>query len=379
MKILFVNPYGAGATYSGPAVFLNRLLEPVSRRHHTAVVFGARNEQDTVLRFAATSVPIMRFERYSPREQLRWSLRATRWLLRHAGQYDVVHIHGAWLFNLLPAIAAIVRRRRYVLVPLGARGDLSLTSRSSRIPLVNALRRQLVSRAALGLALSDDIAEEFMAFGLPRQRIVPIHNPVDTARFAPPVPPEEDPRAVTPVLGFVGKLNEAKQAHLLLDAVARLRERGFPDARAVFVGPFGSPEYERFFRDRAAELGLTEAIDLLGYRSDVSSVLTRDVSVLVLPSRKEGLPGSLVEAMASGLPAIVTDVGAMGRVVREAGCGYVVPADPELITAAALELWGDRRRWIEFSTAGRRYARSHCDIDVVAHAYLAALDRAGER
>jgi glycosyltransferase involved in cell wall biosynthesis len=378
MKILVLNPYGAGATYSGPTVFLNRLLEPVSRRHHTAVLFGVRDQRDTAVRAAATSVPIMTFQRYSPWEQLRWSLRVTRWLLRHVSQYDVVHIHGASLFNLLPAVAAIVRRRDYLLVVLGARADLRLASRSNRIPLVLALRRWLVSRARLGLALSDDIAEEFAALGLPRERIVPIHNPVDTARFAPPVAPDEDPRATSHVLGFVGKLCAGKQVHVLLDALALLRERGFPDARAVLVGPFGDAEYERFFRDRMAELGLTAAVDLLGYRSDVAGVLAHDMSVLVLPSLREGLPGALIEAMASGLPAIVTDVGAMGRVVRDAGCGWVVPADPEVISAAAMDLWRDRQRWIECSTAARAYARSHCDIDVVARTYMSALDKAGD-
>ena len=110
MRIVFVNPFGAGATYSGPAVFLNRLLEKVSQRHHTAVLFGARNQQDTALPGAAASVPIMTFQRYSLAEQLRWALRVTGWLLRHADEYDVVHIHGASLFNLLPAVAAIARR-----------------------------------------------------------------------------------------------------------------------------------------------------------------------------------------------------------------------------------------------------------------------------
>jgi len=378
MRIVFVTPFGAGATYSGPAVFLNRLLEKVSQRHHTAVLFGARNQQDTALPGAAASVPIMTFQRYSLAEQLRWALRVTGWLLRHADEYDVVHIHGVSLYNLLPVIAAILRRRRYLLVPLGARADLSPASRSNRIPFVPALRRRLVSGAAVGLALSDDIAEEFVAFGLPRDRIVAIHNPVDTARFAPPVPVAEDPRAVTPVLGFVGKLCSRKQPHVVLEALALVRRQGFPDARAVFVGPF-DPEYEPFFRGRLDELGLTAAVDLIGYRSDVSDLLAHDMSVLVLPSIPEGLPGALIEAMASGLPAIVTDVGAMGRVVREAGCGWVLPADPEAIGAAAMELWRDRQRWIDYSTAAREYARSHCDTEVVAHVYMDALGRAGDR
>lgn len=379
MRIVFVNPYGAGATYSGATVFLNRLLEPVSRRHHTTVLFGARNRQDTVLPWAATSVPVMTFRRYSAVEQLRWSVRVTRWLLRHADEYDVVHIHGASLFNLLPAVAALVRRRRYLLVPLGARADLSLASRSSRLPFITALRRRLVSRAALGLALSDDIAGEFAALGLPSQRIVAIQNPVDTAHFAPPVPPDADPRADRRVLGFVGKLCARKQPHVLLDTLAWLRQRGFLDARAVFVGPFGDPEYERLFRDRMAELGLTAAVDLLGYRADVSAELARDMSVFLLPSTQEGLPGALIEAMASGLPAIVTDVGAMGRVVQEAGCGWVLPADPEAIGKAVEKLWSDRQLWIEYSTAARSYARENCDIDVVAHVYMRAVEKAGDR
>ncbi|MEV4711106.1 glycosyltransferase family 4 protein [Micromonospora sp. NPDC049374] len=379
MRIAVVNPYGTGTTYSGPAVFLSRLMEPVSREHHTVVLYGIRDLHATSLSWATVSVPIMTFRRYSVLEQMRWSFRATRWLLRHLGQYDMVHFHGAALFNLLPALAAIVRRRRYLLVALSARGDLSPSARSNRIPLVAALRRRLVSGATVGLALSDDIASEFAALGLPSQRIVPMQNPVDTTRFAPLVPPGEDPRALSHTLGFVGKLCARKRPDLVLESLALLRQRGFHEARAVFVGPFDSPEYERFFRDRMTRLAVTDAVELLGYCADVSTVLAADVSLLVLPSTKEGLPGALVEAMACGLPAIVTDVGAMGRTVRDAGCGWVVEADPEAIAAAVTELWVDRDRWIEYSTAAQRYARSHCDIKAVVHTYVSALSEAGKR
>src|SRR5690606_26572903 len=158
-----------------------------------------------------------------------------------------------------------------------------------------------------------------------------------------------------------------KQPHVVLDAVAWLRQRGFLDARALSVAPFGDPDYAGFFRARVAERRLTAAVHLLGYRTEVSPEIARDMTVFLLPATHDGLPGALIGAMASGLPAIVSDIGAMGRVVREAGCGWVLPADPEAIGKAVEQLWSDRQLWIDYSAAARRYARDHCDIDVVAH------------
>jgi glycosyltransferase involved in cell wall biosynthesis len=141
----------------------------------------------------------------------------------------------------------------------------------------------------------------------------------------------------------------------------------------VFVGPCENDAYERNFRARAADLDVEDAVDLIGYLPDVARVMSTGMSVLLLPSSKEGLPGALVEAMASGLPSVVTDVGAMGTVVRAAGAGHVVRPEAGVIARAVEELWRDEHRWRRCSAAGRMYALSTFDSASVSAGYIRSL------
>jgi glycosyltransferase involved in cell wall biosynthesis len=158
-----------------------------------------------------------------------------------------------------------------------------------------------------------------------------------------------------------------------LDALALVRDQGFRDAKAIFVGPFDNADYEWGFRAHASRLGLDGAIEMVGFTREVWRWTNEKMSVLIHPSSMEGLPGALVEAMASGLPAIVTDVGAMGRVVREADAGFVVPPEASVIAGRVTQLWRDEAMREKLSAAARDYACNNFDVSSVAQQYLGAV------
>jgi glycosyltransferase involved in cell wall biosynthesis len=382
MRILVVNPYGHYGHYSGPAILMERLFSTVATANDVVVLGGRDAAPRAGYGWARRTVALSANDSLGGLQQLMWSVRAFLWVLARGHQFDLVHLHGAYLFNLVPALAARLRGVPYVVIALAARGDLSADSRLARLPLLGALRRNLVSHAAGGYALADDIRAEFEGLGLSAGKVHPLGNAVDVEKYQPRFDLVDDPRINSRTLIFVGKIGRRKRATMILEAVALLHQQGH-DARAVFVGPFDDSQFELEFRRLSAHLGLDEFIITTGHVTDVDSYLLADVSLFILPSEQEGLPGALVEAMAAGLPCAVTDVGSMGDVVRTADAGQVIEPEAAAIAAFAVKVWADVDQWRAWSCAGRNYAVSHYSTQQVAEQYLgpirASVDTSGKK
>jgi glycosyltransferase involved in cell wall biosynthesis len=133
-----------------------------------------------------------------------------------------------------------------------------------------------------------------------------------------------------PVLGVVGRLSPEKGVDVFLDACAILRSRGEPfSARIAGIGP----ESDRLLA-QGRRLGLEERVRFLGDVRDIAAFY-RDIDVLVIPSRSEGLPNVLLEALGADRPVLATNVGAVAEVLSDPLAGLVVPArDPAALAAA---------------------------------------------
>ncbi|MFI6445813.1 glycosyltransferase [Kitasatospora sp. NPDC050543] len=155
------------------------------------------------------------------------------------------------------------------------------------------------------------------------------------------------------VIGTVGNLTPKKDQDTLLTAYAGLR-RSHPLARLVLIG---AGPLDARLRARAAELGLPDVV-FAGSRPDVPALLP-GLDVFTLSSRQEGLPVALMEAMTSGLPAVVTRVGGMPEVLDDAGQGYLVPpGDPAALGGALARLVGDPALRARLGAAARERSRS---------------------
>ncbi|MGB9885738.1 MAG: glycosyltransferase family 4 protein [Moorellales bacterium] len=165
-------------------------------------------------------------------------------------------------------------------------------------------------------------------------RALVIPNGVDVSRYEPkkrrPDASIQPSGGVT--LAFVGRLTKQKGLDLLLRALyyvaAELPKVGF---RLLLVGDGPDrPVLEALARD----LGLADKICFLGFRDDVPDILARS-DIFVLPSRYEGMPYALLEAMAASLPVIATDVGENAALLE--GAGIVVPPEDVLALSQALK------------------------------------------
>lgn len=160
---------------------------------------------------------------------------------------------------------------------------------------------------------------------------------------------------------FVGRLDPVKGVPLLLEAFAALRP-GFPDARLALVGDGPA---RAALEAQAARLGLGEAVEFLGYRSqDEVARLLDEADMLVLPSFAEGLPVVLMEALASRIPVIASAVAGVPELVEDGVSGFVVPAgDIAALTERLGRLLGDPELCHRMGEAGRAKVEAEFDIE----------------
>lgn len=141
--------------------------------------------------------------------------------------------------------------------------------------------------------------------------------------------------ALTPLIGFVGRLAEIKDPELLLLSVAKL---GAVDGAVPHVVIAGDGEVRPRLESLARELGIAERTHFLGNRSDVERVYA-DLDTLALTSRNEGTPVALIEAMAVGIPIVATDVGGVREVLGGYPLAKLVPDRSPESFATALRAW----------------------------------------
>jgi len=174
------------------------------------------------------------------------------------------------------------------------------------------------------------------------EKITLVPNAIDLRRFSPGEASRDEARAElglptgSRIIAGVGRLNSQKNFSLFLEIAAQLATR-FPDLHFLLAGE--GPE-EKMLREKAATLGIANRVTFSGYVADTRLVYLA-ADVLLMPSRYEGLPMTLLEAMAMGLPVVASKLDGIAEVIGEGVEGFLVaPNDAALFvdrTAALLD------------------------------------------
>lgn len=184
-----------------------------------------------------------------------------------------------------------------------------------------------------------------------------VRNPVNLERLEKVPRDAPDGRAV---LASVGRLNvRHKGQDVLFECLSDPVWRGRPfECRLYGEGADAS-----YLEQLARHLGIEERIRFMGHVEEVESIW-RECDLLVMPSRMEGTPLALVEAMICGRPAVVTDVGGMAEWIEEPSCGFVAEGVSARSLGAALErAWAARSSWSAQGAAARERAMRLVDPD----------------
>ncbi len=167
------------------------------------------------------------------------------------------------------------------------------------------------------------------------------------------------------LLGTVGRLVEAKGHSYLIEAVSLLKKRGVL-AKAVLIG---GGRLDGKLREQAFSLGVADDIIFLGERHDIPA-LYRAMDLYVMPSLWEGAPLSLLDAMAAGVPSVVTSVGGMPEQLDNGYCGIIVPpGDPAAMANAISDLLADEERMKEYSERSQTRSKEYYGSAEVAEKF----------
>ncbi|HVW18651.1 MAG TPA: FkbM family methyltransferase [Solirubrobacteraceae bacterium] len=277
----------------------------------------------------------------------------------------VFHAHLTWPLACKWALAAAcVARVPAVLATAQLFVDVEIPW--TQRPQVWALSRR-VDRL---IAVSEHTKERFHeALGWPEERIAVVHNAVAVERFGGPPDPavrsEIDDGSGRPIALVPARLAPEKGHRHLLAAATKL-----PGVRFVCVG-------DGALRDELAEearrLGVSERVTFLGRRRDMPALLAA-CDLVVLPSLAEGLPLSLIEAMASHRPVVATDIGGTRELVDGETGVLVAPGDPDALAAGIGALLADDDRRERLAAAGWRRARARFDSPAMVEGVLALYD-----
>jgi len=337
VRVLHVIP-SAAPVDGGPNVAVRAMARGLARRGIEVTVAttnasGANSldvpidtpviDDGVVFRYFARSVP----------GSWKFSWPMTRWLWTNAGAYDVVHVHALFSYATIPGCRAAARAPvPYVLRPLGTLSDWSLGRRRwKKRPYYALLERPHLAMASAIHVTSDAEADDVARLGYGgRARVIPLGVDVGArpSRRNRPANGSEPLRLL-----FLSRLHEGKNVPLLLRAVANAMHPFRPIE--LTVAGDGDPRYRTHLAALADQLGLRDTVSFVGHVDGAAKERAlAEADCFVLPSAHENFGLAVAEALAAGLPAIVTRNVALSRDVHAAGAGVVTEATETAVASA---------------------------------------------
>lgn len=289
----------------------------------------------------------------------------------------MIQVHHAYLDAIVAAVLRPWLKARVVarLAGGGPAGDMARLRRLG----IAWLALPLIKRLDGWIVVSEQMRQELLAAGFDAQRISVIPNGVDTERFAPDsyrVPKghvvdnlslPNPVRSAQPIIVSVGRLSREKGMDVLLAAWPSVQQR-IPGARLRIVGD--GPQRAELVR-LATTLKLNGSVEWIGETADVAAQL-RHSTLFVLPSRSEGMPNALLEAMAAELPCVATRVGGVTELLHDGDNGRVVePDSPAALAHAIVELLQSPIRARTLAVAARQTVVTRHDLTTMVDRYLA--------
>ena len=218
--------------------------------------------------------------------------------------------------------------------------------------------------ADLVVTTSRGVADDLVkSFGVKRERVRVVHNPVDLDEIAAaarqPIDPAHAALWRPPVIVAAGRLADVKNYPLLIEAFALVRQR---TAAQLFI--LGQGDQEQALRELIRARGLSDVVHLCGFHVNPWKYVAR-ADVFALTSRYEGFGNVLVEAMACGVPVVATSSAGTREIVSAGEDGLLVDRHEPVAVAAALDvLLNDAALRERMSQTARRHAERYSAVAI---------------
>jgi len=265
-----------------------------------------------------------------------FSIALHRYLRQHMQEFDIVHVHGVWLFpNITVAWNARRKKVPYIVRPAGSLDPTPLRMKGFKKRLyLNAIERKLVNNAAAIHAVSENEADNLSELGF-TSPVVTIPNGIST--IATDVDPDIK-AANRAELGlankqklilFVGRIHPIKNLEFLGGVFKSLLSKLQAPVKLLIAGP-DDHAYAQQLKAYYQNLGVGEYVQFLGeVHGEQKDKLYRACDLFVLPSHTENFGFVVIEALAAGLPVVVSD-NTPWSAVNEAHAGYCLPLNKEV-------------------------------------------------
>lgn len=360
---------GVGGLENGLVNLINNM--PRDRYRHAIVCLHGFT--DFAKRIQDSDVPIYSLDK-KPGKDLGLYVRLGR-LLRQL-KPDIVHTRNLTALEgqLVAAITVPARRVH------GEHGrEIDVAGLNIKYNLLRRMIRPFVHRY---ITVSRDLEQWLVAqIGVEPSRIRQIYNGVDSQKFRPwrkedPAPPWQAQFAHDQqvIIGTVGRMAAIKDHLTLVRAFVMLIQQHphlRETARLVIVGD--GPCRENC-EQLLAQAGLSDCACLMGERDDVAELM-RAMDIFVLPSRGEGISNTILEAMATGLPVLATQVGGNPELVHASVTGRLVPADtPQAMAQALFDYVNDAQLRASHGNAGRTIIERQYSLPAMVSAYMQTYD-----
>lgn len=355
-----------------------RLARELVRQGQNVTVITDRRDPEWPVREVSDGFAIRRLRcLYRPRLHILTSILAhAAYLICRGLRFNIWHVHQygshATLAILLGKLA-----RRPVVLKLTSTSYQSIARTLRAVPF-STIQSWAHRRMDACVAVSAEAHEEALAFGVPADRIVRISNGVDTRDLSPVAPSQRAAMRAQlglpdrPVAIYVGRLAPEKNPLGLLDAWQIARTRFRQPWTLAFVGD--GPLLEQV-RNAARATALSDTVVVAGATEHVEQWL-QAADLFVLSSHNEGMANTLLEAMACGLPSIVTAVSGMAELIAESGAGRIVPVgDAAAFAEALVALHDDPAERERMGMRAREKVCNRYSIESVAARTLALYRR----
>ena len=373
--------------YTGHGIYTVKLQRFLQKLGYQFTIVTKRLKPELPASEVVQGVPVERIEVYDAANFKQFYFKTIGFMIRRRREYRVLHInsyHDRYL--LLLVVAKLLRKKVVVQMALYGTDDPQTFLRTYSLSRLRfAFIRRLID---CFFPISTPIEKSCLEAGVPASKITKIHQGVDLQRFAPAADdaakqalrrklglPENQPLAI-----FVGAIIERKGVSELLEAWTKI-QASVPDATLLLVGPydFGDENVNvtslnGFVEGLRATIAQRNLRVIWAGRTDVVEQYMAAADMFVFPSRREGLPNVIIEAMSCELPCVTTSMfGAADDMVVPGETGYIVGGVDELAERTT-ELLRDPAKVRAMGSRGREVALRKFDFENIASQYVKLYD-----
>jgi glycosyltransferase involved in cell wall biosynthesis len=283
-------------------------------------------------------------------------------LIKKKKDYDIVHFHGASipLITTLPFLKIL--KKKVIAKVSSAKLGIEAGSFYGRYGFLGKFFISLLKNVNVFVAISNEIEEGLICEGYDKNRIHRIPNFVDLTLFHPGY----ERSGLNKTIVFSGALERRKGVHILLEAWKTIHKE-FPDVHLIILGD--GPE-KAYLHAMAKDLNISDSITFKGQVNNVTDYL-HNAYIFVLPSLQEGLPNSLLEAMACGLPVIASKIGGVIDIVENGRSGILFePGNISDLTYAIRTLLENDEVRNKLRTEAVKRIAEKFSIDRIAEEYI---------